>query len=339
MSIIINDEIRDTDLYPERVKHFPFPFSSDVYRYSANVEPSRKIVTTEAGAWGGQLLHIDEHYFAELKDRNDILGRDPSRLQILPHMRPAAWDAVSTLLPTLAEEYPDTMSLTREGNVCRWQNSLQDLDIEFVIGDDNSLPMGPLRFLGSQIQDDLVLLDHRQNSLWLDAGVVTFAADWSLGFNVGMKFMEVHHPVPRLTEEKIANRAEQFLMRLQPGDQYRRTNWTLTIDRRLDTSTETYPDWAHDRTTIADDPALPDRVHLRVEIQHMIRLPHSGAVLFMIRSYMLPLRDIARVPIWRQNMGRVLAELPDDMAEYKGIIKYRKAASDWLLATRPSSAL
>jgi hypothetical protein len=64
----------------------------------------------------------------------------------------------------------------------------------------------------------------------------------------------------------------------------------------------------------------------------MIRLPHSGAVLFMIRSYLLPLRDIARVPVWRENMGRVLAELPDDMAEYKGIIHYRKAASDWLLA-------
>jgi hypothetical protein len=30
-------------------------------------------------------------------------------------------------------------------------------------------------------------------------------------------------------------------------------------------------------------------------------------------------------------MGHVLAELPDDMAAYKGIIRYRKAASDWLL--------
>ncbi|MDJ0338397.1 DUF3445 domain-containing protein [Cryobacterium sp. PH31-O1] len=332
MSTAVNDKVRDTDVLPERIKHFPFPFSGDIYRYSANVEPCGKVVTTEAGAWGGRLLHVDEHYLAELKDRDEVLDRDPSRLQVLPHMRPAVWDAISTLLPALAEEYPDTMSFDREGNICRWRNSLQDLDVEFTFGDDDSLPMGPLRFLGSQIQDDLVFLDQRQDSLWLDAGVVTFAADWSVGFDVGMKFMEVHHPVPRVTEEKIASRAEQFLMRLQPGEKYRRTNWTLTIDRRLDTSTETYPNWAHDRVTIADDPALPDRLHLRVEIQHMIRLPHSGAVLFMIRSYLLPLRDIARVPVWRENMGRVLAELPNDMAEYKGIIHYRKAASDWLLA-------
>lgn len=332
MSTVIADDVCDAALLPARIRHFPFPFSGDSYRYSANVEPSRKVVATEAGAWGSQLLDIDEHYLEDLANRDGVLDRDPTRLQVLPHMRPAVWDAISTLLPALAEEHPDTMHFAREGNVCRWRNSLQDLDVEFTVGDDASLPMGPLRFLGSQIQDDLVFLDHRQDALWLDAGLVTFAADWSIGFDVGMKFMEVHHPVPRVKEEQIASRAEQFLMRLQPGEQYRRTNWTMTIDRRLDTSTETYPNWAHDRATIADDPAMPDRLHLRVEIQHMIRLPHSGAVLFMIRSYLLPLTDIARVPVWRENMGHVLAELPEDMAEYKGISRYRHAASAWLLA-------
>lgn len=331
MSTIL-DKDPDTAVLPERIRRFPFPFSGDTYRYGANVEPSRKVVKTEAGAWGGQLLDIDEHYLSDLNERDGVLDRDPTRVQVLPHMRPAVWDAISTLLPAMAEENPGTMSFHREGNICRWRNSLKDLEVEFTIGDDGSLPWGPLRFLGGQIQDDMVFLDHREDALWLDAGLVTFAADWSIGFDVGMKFMEVHHPVPRVKEEQIISRAEQFLMRLQPGEKYRRTNWTLTVDRRMDTSTETYPDWAHDRKTIAEDPALPDRLHLRVEVQHLIRLPNSGAVLFMIRSYLLPLADIARVPVWRQKMGRVLAELPEDMAEYKGISRYRKTASDWLLA-------
>jgi hypothetical protein len=275
-------------ILPERITRFPFPFPADSYRYSTNIEPALKPVTTEAGEWGTRLLDIDEHYLQELGERTAVLQRDPSRLQ--------------------------------------------DLDLEFTAGVDASLPTEPLLFLGSQIQDDIALLDHRENALWLDAGLVTFAADWSLGFDVGMKFLEVHGPVPRVHDEQIITRAQQFLMRLQPGEKYRRTNWTMTVDRRLDTSTETYPEWAPDRSDVVTDPALPDRLHLRVEVQHLIRLPHSGAILFLVRTHLLSLSDIARVPAWRERLGRVLAELPPDMADYKGIGRYREAASAWLLA-------
>lgn len=54
-------------------------------------------------------------------------------------------------------------------------------------------------------------------------------------------------------------------------------------------------------------------IHLRVEVQHVIRLPESGAIRFLIRSYMLPLADIATVDQWRTRTAVVLAELPDDI--------------------------
>jgi dimethylamine monooxygenase subunit A len=323
---------RGAAVLPARIARFPFPFPADSYRYSTNVEPAANPVQTEAGTWGAGILDIDGLYLEELREREEVLNRDPSRAHVLPHMRFAVWDAIATLLPLLAKEHPESFSFTRHGNACTWRNMLQDLELEFTYGDDATLPKGPLRFLGSQIQDDIVLLDQREDALWLDAGVVTFAADWSLGFDVGMKFLEVHGPVPRVHEEQIVARAQQFLMRLQPGENYRRTNWTMTVDRRLDTSTETYPEWASDRSTVSADPALPERLHLRVEVQHLIRLPHSGAVLFLVRTHLLPLTDIAQVPAWRERLGRVLAELPEDMAEYKGINRYRRAASDWLLA-------
>lgn len=332
MSIATKEGNADAVALPERIKGFPWPYTAEKYRYSANVEPARKTVTTAAGAWGSRLLDIDEFYGEELAEREQILARDPSRMGTLPHMRPAVWDALVTLLASLADDYPDTMFFQREGNVCRWRNTLQDLEVEFTVGDDSSLPMGPLRFLGTQIQDDIVFLDVRDDTMWLDAGLVTFAADWSFNFDLGMEFLQIHHPVPRVIDEGIINRASKFLTRLQPGEQFRRTNWTMSIGKRLDTSTETYPEWGPDRGTIAEDPALPDKLHLRVEVQHLLRLPHSGVVLFLIRSYLLPLSDIAKVPAWRENLGHVLAELPEDMAEYKGIIRYRKAASDWLLA-------
>ena len=40
--------------------------------------------------------------------------------------------------------------------------------------------------------------------------------------------------------------------------------------------------------------------------------------------------DLAAFEPWRQRAAAVLAELPDDMADYKGIIAYRDRAVAWL---------
>lgn len=309
---------------------FPFPFREDTYRYSTNVEPARQFVPTEAGGWGEHVLDVDAAYEAELAERERILRRDPSRCTVLPHMRVAAWDALLTVLGELAATYPRQMSLRRDGDTYRWRNDLLGVEQEFVLGEEDSLPHDPLLFAGSQAQEDIVLLDQREDALWADAGLVTFAADWSLGFDVGMRFLEIHGPVPRVHEERIITRAERFLMRLEAGQEYRRTNWTMTVDRRLDTSTETYPEWGRDRRLVVTDPALPDRLHLRVEVQHLLRLPRSGAILFLIRTYLLSLTDLARVPAWRSRFASVLAELPDDLTDYKGLSRYRDAAAHWL---------
>ncbi|HWH26761.1 MAG TPA: DUF3445 domain-containing protein [Pseudolysinimonas sp.] len=317
------------------LSRFPFPFRGESYRYSTNIEPALSPVPTDVGSWGERIIELDEHYDAELAERAEILVADPTRCATAPHMRPAEWDALLFCLTRLAEEYPDSMKLQRDGNRFTWQNKLQGIEIDGIYGDDSSVPEGPLRFLSTQIQDDIALLDQREGSLWLDAGVVTFGADWSMGFDTGMKFLDIHGPVPRVHEEAIITRAHEFLLRLEPGQSYRRTNWTMTVGRRLDTSTETYPDWGQDRTAILSDPEFPDALHLRVEVQHLIKLPHTGALMFLIRSYLEPIAEIATVPAWRNMLGHVLRELPDDMADYKGITKYRHLAADWLLDSEP----
>lgn len=315
-----------------RAATLPFPFPADQYRYGTNVEAAPKFVPTEAGGWGARVIDIDGDYGEELAERARILQRDPSRCQTMEHMRPAVWDTITMLLPILAAEYPDVMTYTRVGHHCTWRNDLLGLELEFTVGDDSSLGADPLEFISGQIQDDIAILDEREGALWLDAGVVTFAADWCLGFDVGMRFAEIHGPVPRVHEERIVSRAEQFLMHLQPGEKFRRTNWSMTVDRRLDTSTDVYPEWGRDRRLIEDDPSFAERMHLRVEVQHLIRLPTSGAILFLVRTYLISLAEIATVPAWRERVGRVLEELPEDMAEYKGLTRFRHQAAAWLLA-------
>ena len=322
---------------PDLVTGFPFPFTDDIYRYSTNVEPARGEVSTPAGGWGTRIVDIDSEYEQELEQRKQILVADPTRYAVLPHMRTACWDAMLFLMRELAAGYPDIMSLTGSGRNFHWRNDRLGVDLDFVLGDESTLPAEPLAYIGSQVQDDIVLLDQRDGDLFGDAGVVTFAADWSFGFDVGMTFLEIHGPVPRLRETGVITRARQFLMRLQPNEIYRRTNWTLTVRRRLDVSTELYHEWGPDRPLmgVVDDNAFGRMVHLRVEVQHLIRLPQSGAICFLIRTYMLPFVDLATVEPWRQRTAAVLAELPEDMAEYKGFISYRDRAVAWLNSRAP----
>ena len=323
-----------TGLARDDIAHYPFPFPSDRYRYSTNVEPSGRPVTTAGGRWGEHRIVIDRHYRNELTERARILAGDPSRSQCLPHMEAAAWDAMLTVMGDLARDYPE-MELTRLApQTYRWRNALLGIDDTFVVGDAATLPAPPLPYLCGQIQEDVVLLDQREGQLWGDAGVVTFAADWSFGFDVGMSFLEIHGPVPRIHDEKVITRAHDFLMRLESGQSYRRTNWTLTVDAKLDTSTETYPQWGRDRRTLADGPVeeVGDRLFLRTEVQHLIRLAHSGAIMFLIRTYLLPFSAIATVPEWGRRLYRVLEDLPPDMAEYKGISRTRGPGMRWLRA-------
>ncbi len=319
------------------IETFPFPFATDQYRYSTNVEPAGAAVPTPAGRWGERVVDIDSQYEDELGQRATILAADPSRYAVLPHMRPACWDAMLTLMREMAASYPDTMSLQRHGAGWRWRNDRLGVLQDFVVGDDTSLPAEPLAYIAGQVQEDIVLLDQRDGDLFADAGVVTFAAGWSFGFDVGMTFLEIHGPVPRLRETGVITRAREFLMRLQAGDIYRRTNWSMTVGRRLDVSTEAVPQWLPDRHRLdtVDDEEFGRLIHLRVEVQHLIRLPESGAICFLIRSYMLPLTDIAAVEQWRARTAAVLAELPADMVEYKGLAAYRDRAVAWLSSRAP----
>jgi dimethylamine monooxygenase subunit A len=330
-TVLTNDDL---------LRGFPFPFVDDRYRYSTNVEPARVAVQTPVGQWGTTVLGVDSEYRHELAERREILATDPTRRAVLPHMRPAAWDTMLTLMHYLSTEYPQSMRLLRnDDGSWHWENQLLGETCDFVYGDESSLPGEPLDYIAGQVQEDIVLLDQRNDALFADAGVVTFAADWSFGFDVGMSFMEIHGPVPRIRREGVITRAHEFLKRLQPHQPYRRTNWTMTIRRRLDMSTERYPEWGPDREwiQIVDDETFGALVHLRVEVQHLIRLPHSGAIMFLIRTYMLALQQLATVEPWRVRAAAALAELPDDMADYKGIIKYKERAAAWL-AGHPGKA-
>ena len=311
---------------PETVLRAPFPFDKDEYMYAVNMELHKD---GKKGTAFEQPIDVDEHYLSEMHDRALVLDEDPLRCQSLPHMTLAGWDTLELLMTCKAESYPDLFSLTRDGDNWHWINRPMKIDQKFVFGDKTTLPYGPLEYITRQAQGDFCVLDEREGNLWMDAGMITTQADWSLDFDIGMNFFEWHAPVPLAHEKGIFKRALKYLLAVQQSNPARRLNWTMTVNPRLDTSPEHYHRWGPENTHITPE-NVADKLYLRIELQSFWRLPRSNGMLFPIRCYLLSMRDLTTVPKWATRFHRVLSTLPPEISSYKGLDNFRQTAIDYL---------
>lgn len=309
------------------IKRFPFPFVDDEYRYSVNIEPH--VAKDGEGSAYEYFLDIDEHYLSEMVEREKVLADMPFRCKSMEHMDLACWDTLERIMTSLADDYPEYFKLKQEGNNWSWENTLLNIKQNFVFGDRDSLPMPPLEYIGRQVQGDFAILDQRDNNLFMDAGIVTCPAAWSLAFDVGMSFSEWHGPVPMVHSEGIIDRALKYLIAIPIGSPVRRLNWTLTVNPRMDTATETYSDWGPERTLVTQE-NVGKMVYLRVEIQVIDRMPRSNALMFSIRTYLISLEDMVSNPDWARRMHRTMKTLPPALIDYKGLTRYYDMVVDYL---------
>ena len=311
---------------PAAIARFPFPFPEDSYMYSVNMEPH---VPGAVGSVFEHMFDVDEHYVSEMRDRAMVLAEDPLRCQSLPHMELAGWDLLELIMENFARDYPQGFSLTNDGNRWHWINRPLQIEQSFTFMDILTLPYGPMEYITRQAQGDWTLQDQRDDDLWLEAGMVTTQADWSLDFDIGMRFHEWHAPVPLAHDMGVFDRALKFLLNLQLGAPVRRFNWTMTVDPLLDTSPETYPVWGPTRATLTPD-TVGARMHLRVELQTLIRLPRSNAIVFPIRCYLIRFDELVSVPKWSRRLHRVVRDIPEALAVYKGFARNRDMMTGYL---------
>ena len=311
---------------PRAIKRFPFPFDRDDYMYSVNMEPH---TPGRPGSVFEHAFDVDEHYIAEMRDRALVLQEDPLRCQSLPHMELAGWDLLELIMESKARDYPEWFELHKNGNKWHWINKPLQIEQKFTFLDPSTLPYGPMEYITRQAQGDFTLQDQRDDNLWIEAGMVTTQADWSLDFDIGMGFHEWHAPVPLAHEKGIFDRALKFLLKLQHGAPVRRFNWTMTVDPLLDTSPENYPKWGPTRAEITPE-NVGQRLHLRVELQTLWRLPRSNAIAFPIRCYLIKFEELVTQPKWARRLHRVVRDIHPDLAAYKGFLRNRDAMAEWL---------
>ncbi len=330
MNIQFHDEtFRDDYSFhnsPEAIRRFPFPFHEDSYMYSVNMEQHQG---GPKGSVYENRFDVDEHYVSEMRDRAIVLAEDPLRCQSLPHMTLAGWDLLELIMVSKSEDYPELFQLHRDGDQFHWINKPMGIEQKFTFLDETTLPYGPMEYITRQAQGDFVVLDQRDDNFWMDAGMVTTQADWSLDFDLGMNFYEWHAPVPKAHEMGIFIRALKFLLNVQQRQPARRLNWTLTVNPLLDTSPENYHKWGIQKTSMTSE-NLGVKQHLRVELQTFFRLPRSNALVFPIRCYLISFQDLVSVPKWGRRIHRVIRDLPVELATYKGFIDSRPMILDYL---------
>lgn len=314
---------------PEAIARFPFPFPDDQYMYTVNLEPA---TAGEPGSVYEHWFDVDEHYLSEVEERRIVLEQDPGRCRVLPHMQTAEWDTLEMIMTHFAQDYPHLFALDKQGKVWTWENKALGIRDTFTYGDADSLPCGPFEYITRQAQGDFNILDQRDSDLYMDGGMITCPADWSLSFDLGMSFRQWHGPVPLAHEIGVFDRALKYLLALQVDRPVRRLNWTMTMHPRMDTSPEMYHRWGADRASITPDNA-GTLAHLRVELQLIVRLPRSNGLLFGIRTYLISLKDLASNPAWARRMHRVLRTLPPEIASYKGMDRTREPMIAWLEST------
>ena len=147
----------------------------------------------------------------------------------------------------------------------------------------------PLDAAGRLVQEDLCVMDRRDDDVALVAASLCFPTHWRLADKLGGTAAAIHGPVPHYRDE-LQGKVDRFLERIPDGRIVMRRNWGIHDHDTLFAPVHPPPQVGITATTAGD------RLWLRSERQTLRRLPASGAVLFTIRVQVVPLSVLARRP-------------------------------------------
>ena len=175
------------------------------------------------------------------------------------------------------------------------------------------------------VADDLAVLQPVKSQdgseqLLLNAAVVCCPSRWMLSEKMGHNMLAIHEPVAKYADH-VGAAVDTYFQR-------------LTVEK---------PVW-RSNLIIQDHPALfqpqipsgplvktPDELWIRMERQTLRRLPKTGGILFTIRGYQQPLPEyLSRSKQIAQDTRTLVERLPEDVAQYKSVLKYRPAILNWI---------
>lgn len=249
-----------------------------------------------------------------------------------PQSEPAIREFYDIVVKHMCDRYP--MYFNIKGD--QLHNLITDEYVPARSSDD--IPARDLMiYLTRVIEEDFIFMmkdpDHQEveDEYYFKGGVFAFAAGFDPVDKFNQPMTSIHKPIPGY-EEKLKASMNKFFNRLSPGQFITRNNFSLQTHDLYFVMDDNK---GYHKTEIIkkkeDELDFETQVHYRSERQVLTRLPKSGAVVFTIRTYLIPLADFRKEgkEVCERLIGS-LTKMPEDIRTYKNVVEWGDAVVSYL---------
>lgn len=212
--------------------------------------------------------------------------------------------------------FPDGIQLTPEADA-------PGRELAAMLGVDGGLPEAA----GAHHEDMCLLIRSADEDQYrLVGAAVAWPSDWTPADKLGLPLRALHAPIQGY-EEQLASGVDHFMAKLKPGPIYGRANWFIAATGERHWQAEP-PETAFAHVTAEN---AGDTLYVRSERQTLRRLPETGAILFTIGIYVVPLGSLRPANIRR--LADATRSLLDGEGERRGTGAYARALIGYADAT------
>ncbi len=218
----------------------------------------------------GDFLRKDEAFAGQMALRDSLIAEKQDTVHgLLDSAQAAAGELYDTVLAKLSH---DPAYQIGPDSVLRPDGERVNLDRS-----------KPLLTLGRLVQEDLCILQAKDGEHHLTGAILCFPASWTLAQKLGRAMTSIHRPVTSYTHD-MAARVQRMMEVIRVDQGLWRMNF-LTYES---------PDLHHPRLEEAprDRRKTIEKPYVRCERQCFVRLPKTGAVVFTIHTYLMPIADL-----------------------------------------------
>lgn len=280
------------------------------------------------------IRNMDFHQWIELdnewlKFHNHKLERTREKKDELcvtsPEARDAAFELLDELWNYLPHRYPTLFKQTATG-----------LD-NLVTGESWSFRNGtqedPMYIVAMLLQDDVAIMIEQEDGQYvLKGGAIMLAGFWRLKdkYNLPLSAIHTTGDVPKY-KEKLQTGMEKFFIRQTCDKPVVRNNYFIQTDGNLPWSKSIGDE---DKEVVGWYTAEPakdiNQLYFRSERQSLRRLPKTGATIFTIRTYFLPITELAQEPyVPRRLLDGIRSWIPE-VQDYRGYTKFKDVVEPYL---------
>lgn len=206
-------------------------------------------------------------------------------------------------------------------------NKIMDWKVPREAGDQT--PDQLLNYLVDTIEEDFIILKKDPTQIGkvdgdeyhFKAGIFAFAAGFNPSDRFNKPLLFIHHPIPGY-EEKLKVLMNRFFSRLAPGNFVTRSNFSVQTHHKFYTDDQNKghnspKDYLQEPLDY-DKCDFDNEVHYRSERQVLTKLPKTEAVVFTIRTYLMPMSHFKyESPEVRRRFAGQIRGIPDDIGQYK----------------------